>query len=91
MDELMTAFIDFYNTARELDQTPEEFVDNFEESYRILKADGGELPPKLLAVTLISNANLPEEELLQMRSNLAFESKLETNPEQWSARVLFSG
>ena len=77
----MTAFNDLYNTVRAINQTPSEYVREFEENYKILKAQGGELSHKLLAATLLSHANLPEEKLQLMKSNLQFYHKVDMDPE----------
>ena len=81
MKNLKKAFNDFHDTARTIDQTLGEYVDDFEENYMKLEAQGGKLPQNLLAVNLITNANLLEEDLQSMMSNLQFSTKLETNPE----------
>ena len=78
---LMKAFCNFHKTARTIEQTPGEYVEEFEENYSKLEAFGGKLSFNLLAVTLVTNANLPEDELQLMMSNLQFSTKLETNPE----------
>ena len=60
---LMKAYSDFHNTTRTIDKTPGQFVQDFEENYKKLEAQGGMLPFNILAVTLINNANLLEEDL----------------------------